>query len=651
MRRLLIKFPNQIRISGWDFGSSARAMNQAGGKISTQADSRTVRKSTTERKIMSTKTSIKRIALVVASVVGFGLVPSITASAAPQSGAYTVLYNYGPSSDNPSKPAITISADAGSNKGILVIKDEFYSTVAGDKDTITVTAVTNVRNAAGALNPTFPIWDAWNNKVNSNGAVSVSGDTSVASLTSIAAGIASGEGVLKFQPSYAGTYVFRITATSGWSYDWTVIAAAQDLNPVAAKSTSVMAAGAAAAPAVAGTDDVVTAPKAAVVAAGGEAANILVTSKTTAGADVTGSTVLTATISGPGLLAIGSNRATMVPQGRAVTGAAGQNIVGVFSDGTAGTATVSIYAGSTLLSTETVGFFGAPTSITATANRPVITYLTANVKWFDGNNITAVLKDANGIVVAGAGVTITVPAGSTVCGSWGGGVYGLSAGTCVATVTSNDVATLSTTVTTQIVGSPLTATVAFDKDSYYLGEKMKITVTYRDAAGNLAGAGQVNTAVGSAISLTTDRGTIGGTVINATGTNDDATLGGVATQTDLAALTYSGATAPLVAGKVTLSFTDLAGNVVTASAPVEADKSVVSDAVDAATEATDAANAATDAANAAAEAADAATAAAQDAQAAVQELATQVAALIAEIKDQITALTNLVIKIQKKVKA
>ena len=76
-----------------------------------------------------------------------------------------------------------------------------------------------------------------------------------------------------------------------------------------------------------------------------------------------------------------------------------------------------------------------------------------------------------------------------------------------------------------------------------------------------------------------------------------------------------------------------------------------SSAVDAANEATDAANAATDAANAAAEAADAATAAAQDAQAAVAALATQVADLISGIKAQITALTNLVVKIQKKVKA
>ena len=74
-------------------------------------------------------------------------------------------------------------------------------------------------------------------------------------------------------------------------------------------------------------------------------------------------------------------------------------------------------------------------------------------------------------------------------------------------------------------------------------------------------------------------------------------------------------------------------------------------AADAAAEATDAANAATDAANAAAEAADAATAAAQDASDAVAALSAQVAEMIAGLKAQLTALTNLVIKIQKKVKA
>ena len=74
-------------------------------------------------------------------------------------------------------------------------------------------------------------------------------------------------------------------------------------------------------------------------------------------------------------------------------------------------------------------------------------------------------------------------------------------------------------------------------------------------------------------------------------------------------------------------------------------------ATDAANEATDAANAATDAALAAADAADAATAAAQDASDAVAALSATVAKLVASLKAQITSLTNLVIKIQTKVKA
>ena len=77
MRRLQFKFLSQIRISGWDFGSSARAMNQAGGFISTQADLEKVSRSTTERKSMSTKTTIKRIALVAVSALGFGMLSAV----------------------------------------------------------------------------------------------------------------------------------------------------------------------------------------------------------------------------------------------------------------------------------------------------------------------------------------------------------------------------------------------------------------------------------------------------------------------------------------------------------------------------------------------------------------------------------------------
>jgi trimeric autotransporter adhesin len=88
-----------------------------------------------------------------------------------------------------------------------------------------------------------------------------------------------------------------------------------------------------------------------------------------------------------------------------------------------------------------------------------------------------------------------------------------------------------------------------------------------------------------------------------------------------------------------------------ATAAGEAAVAAAEAAQEAAAEATDAANAATDAANASAEAADAATAAAQDAADAVAALSTQVSEMVSALKKQITALTNLVIKIQKKVKA
>jgi len=88
-----------------------------------------------------------------------------------------------------------------------------------------------------------------------------------------------------------------------------------------------------------------------------------------------------------------------------------------------------------------------------------------------------------------------------------------------------------------------------------------------------------------------------------------------------------------------------------AVAAAKAAEDAATASADAAAEATDAANAATDAANASAEAGDAATAAAQDAADAVAALSTQVSEMIDTLKKQITALTNLVIKIQKKVKA
>jgi hypothetical protein len=587
---------------------------------------------------MSTKTTFKRVALVAVAALGFGLLSAIPSTAALQSGAGTVLYNYGPT-DSPSKPAITISSDAATNTARLVLKDEFYSTVSGDVDTLSVSVVTNVRNADGALNPGYPAWQSW--ALTNRGTGAVSSDTSKATLTSTGVGVVSGEALLFFTPTYAGTYVFRITATSGWSYDWTVIAVAADTTLNVAKSTSVLIAGNAASPAVADTDDVVVAAKAASTTAGSQAAYAVVTAKNAAGTTLASQPALTVTVSGPGLVGIGTNRATLVPQGRAVTGGAANGLVGIFSDGTAGPATITISSGSTVISTETVVFYGDVASYSATVKKNVIpmgvntgAVVAVVAKDKDGNVVpsqTVTVKASDSAVVADTTGT-TASASEAAAGTATIGVTGIATKFGKLTLTiSNAAATISTTaVVTLSSTTAKTVTLAFDKAEYSAGEKVTLKATAVDANGLPVASMDPITGLTANTSL-----------MGFPTTWDSTTTDG--------AVSYS-FYAPLVPGPISLAGTDSNAAAITASATVLSD-GVAQAAADAAAEAIDAANAA-------AEAADAATAAAQDAADAVAALSVQVSEQIAELKaqndalrKQLIALTNLIIKIQKKVKA
>ena len=186
--------------------------------------------------------------------------------------------------------------------------------------------------------------------------------------------------------------------------------------------------------------------------------------------------------------------------------------------------------------------------------------------------------------------------------------------------------------------------------TYAPGDQATITVTIKDAAGNAVVDG---TYAAFAADVTSTRAMSAGTLPTAS----------IAVGSTVGVKTYL-VNVPNSEGAFTISALPGAGMLgagsavkisatatVTPSAASVTANEVAQAAADAAAEATDAANAATDAANAAAEAADAATAAAQDAADAVAALSTQVSSLIAGLKAQLTALTNLVIKIQKKVKA
>ena len=376
---------------------------------------------------------------------------------------------------------------------------------------------------------------------------------------------------------------------------------------------------------------------------------------------------LTAVITGPGLIQgkVGTDTANTYTNGSASgsrvatvdTDALGQGFFAVFSDGSGGVGTITISQGTTVISTETITFAGIATQL---KNANLDTDKSSLNKVYIGVKETGTLKvssaDVNGNKVSSSPTGLVVTSDSTTVAT-----VSISGGTGDITVTGVAVGKANITVS---VGALATATIklvfpveitkttaktvsmSFDKATYAPGEKMTLTVKAVDSNGSGVADGArvlfADTATANVALGTLPTGTV-------------TLAGGIKTYTYYA---------PFAAGDITVTATEGAAvDAVIASttaapytaAILTAKATVVNASADAATdaanEATDAANAATDAALAAADAADAATMAAQDASDAVAALSASVSKLIASLKAQITTLTNLVIKIQKKVKA
>jgi hypothetical protein len=254
-----------------------------------------------------------------------------------------------------------------------------------------------------------------------------------------------------------------------------------------------------------------------------------------------------------------------------------------------------------------------------------------------GTATTGGISQAN----AGSYDTATAEAGFVLWGvdaigaKYGDVVYTFTAGLVKATATVKFVSKVATTL--DISASTATA-----------GDKITYTITAKDSTGQNIPEG----------SLLSDY------------VKSVATTGGITTEVDVTTANKSVAgkwtvtgVAPLISTTLTSTFT-LTGTAATADTNLVAalagttkvvSVSVSNPGIDAAAaaaeEATAAANDATDAALSAAEAAEAATAMAQEAVDAVAELSASVTKLISALRAQITTLTNLVVKIQKKVKA
>ena len=650
---------------------------------------------------MSTKTTFKRIALVAVAALGLGLM-SVTNAPAAQNPSLVHLDGTARGTCNaPNYVCVNVADEVSwvtvTGTAHYGVQSTFMATVAADTSTyawsvtsypaglagwavpvITSTAwktstVDGYSPAPGANGTPAAIGGAYDTGASwsfagtnnadaavaaavTNGTVTVTGMSMTTTAT--AAGGTIGQFYSAVTPTVAGTYVYTLkNALGGQVNTWTVKAYATDaardaakvadnlaLNTVVAStSTSFLNAGETTT-VTAAADTVVSAPSTASATA--QAATVVVTSKTAGSIDKTSVTALTVTISGPGSLGIGTaaNVASLVSTGRALTGAAGENTIAIFGDGTAGVATVTISAGTTVLATEKVTFYGAVASYTATVAKNVIPMgatttgvIAVVAKDKDGNVVpgqTVSIKASDATVVADYTATTSTAAEATA-GTATVQVIGISAKFGKLTLTiSNAAGTISTTAVVTLSSTTAAAAgvkLAFDKAEYTAGEKITLKVTAVDANG-------LPVAPMDPISGTPTANT---SLVGFPASWDSTTTDGSVSYTFYA---------PLVPGPIVFTGTDSNAAAITASATVISD-GVAQAAADAAAEATDAANAATDAANAAAEAADAATAAAQDAADAVAALSTSVAAMIDALKKQITALTNLVIKIQKKVKA
>jgi hypothetical protein len=485
--------------------------------------------------------------------------------------------------------------------------------------------------------------------------------------------------VLLYNVAVAGTYNVDFYSTDGTGaatnaaslVTWTVTVKAAS----AADGTSTAYIHAGSSPAAVADSATVTAEK----TAGTLAANIKVT-QNTAGAATSASALesLTAVITGSGTLNANATAGAGSGTGRSLT-VKNSDYINVFADGTTGVGTITVTGATsgTVYKTATVTFYSStPSTVTASVKKA---YPAAGKTTTKAVEVT--VKDANGNSVTNASVTLepsTTGTGETTTAS--GCVWTATSAAYVCSITGSSVskfgkvsykahATAADVAATELYSSAFDVTFAdivatkvvlSAPATGSVGDKVTVTLTATEKNGypvadSTYEGGSANGSVGGIFWNTT--------TVPVYSSSSFAPFNAGETITTLSGIATKDLYLPAVSGTVTGTWT-LAGS---ATTPVGAiDKTIagttaaitiavanpgVDAATDAANEATDAANAATDAALAAADAADAATAAAQDASDAVAALSATVAKLVASLKAQITSLTNLVIKIQKKVRA
>ena len=676
------KNSDAIRILQRDRDASARATHL-------KAEIGMVPNSTIERKIMSTKTSIKRIALVAAAALTLGGFSAVSANAA--AAAATPFYvsaadstSYGTSGT----AAATMTANSvagpynyvsitgaaalasGATLGITTsgagstLAVATQPTTAGAGDTITVastglsaTTTHASTDPSGAvikvLTPTAgTVVVTISKNVDSSGTVT----TTVLQTLTITVNAASVVGAY----SAANSYALRVDTTSTSPAGFGNVETATGLSSSFSDSSTVIAKGTVGSPAAVATI----------------AVRLRDTQSPTAAA-IAGATVV-ASLSGAGLIkgtgAMSDTQTSYVQTASTVatstTSAAGYAFFNVLTSGSAGVGTITLsYTDGNgvtyVVATKTITFSGSVASIKATQGA----YIVAVGGTTGGTTSTTYAVQLTGADSAGnavdiTGLTFDATSDSTVNIATGtvsvGGsqcvadtvnksaldctVAGASTATAGATAnvtysyTDSALVVYKATPVKYTLGSTTIASVAatFDAASYNIGDLVTLTLTAKDSKGNLVADKRYT------VFDTTTSSTVFSTSAQLTTTPFGSAyvsfVKGVATATFYAPYTTGALNiSATLGGTAGAAYNELASTVAGTKITGTA---TISGAGGDSSLAYDAASAATDAANNAYEEAQNATQAASDALAAVKALAVQVKALIA-----------LVNKIKAKLKA
>jgi hypothetical protein len=276
----------------------------------------------------------------------------------------------------------------------------------------------------------------------------------------------------------------------------TVAAAAQTGAVNAATTTAVLSTtGGSANASVNSAATVLTAPSTSATKQGQIAISI-----TTVAGSLSATTVQTATITGPGYLVTTGNDTNSTGRSLVSVGSDNSNVVEIYGDGTTGTATVTVTAG-TFTKSITVIFFGSAKTLTATQ---VLTHAStagaalgttasalaaaATVKVVDstGNpvvGVTPTVVSATTTVIASGTCSASDSTGTSFCAvTSAANTAGKTASVTFKTVVSG-VDVVSNALTFTLGGALSKFSWAFDKTSYAAGSKMTINITGVDSTG------------------------------------------------------------------------------------------------------------------------------------------------------------------------